>query len=390
MKSLEKISKIYNGIAIIFFNTVILLVLINLGLFFLFWIKDNYFISQNNVISEKYNIALDSVYPSLTEEEINILLDESWKIKLNYEPFTQFREEFVTGKYVNNDRNGFRHSINQGPWPPNPDHYTIFLFGGSTTYGRGVPDNHTIASYLQELHNSYKNVYVYNFGQGSYYSSQERALFIKLLVSGYVPDRAIFIDGLNEFYYNDNLPALTKALSNFVKQRNKQNVEKEHISKILFKIPMFRAANSLKKRMKISPNNKDNVITIDNISEETYNNKTVINNVITTYLNNKNVIEALGEYFGVKITFVWQPIPLYNYNIDNHLFAGKGFGKHTFSKYGYLEMEKVVKENNIGDNFVWCADIQKGINEPLYVDSVHYSAKMSKMTAKCIFDFISE
>ena len=30
----------------------------------------------------------------------------------------------------------------------------------------------------------------------------------------------------------------------------------------------------------------------------------------------------------------------------------------------------------MGNNFIWCADIQKGLKEPLYVDQVHYSAKL--------------
>ena len=37
-----------------------------------------------------------------------------------------------------------------------------------------------------------------------------------------------------------------------------------------------------------------------------------------------------------------------------------------------------------GANFVWCADIQAGVAEPLYVDRVHYSGAMNARIARCI------
>ena len=38
------------------------------------------------------------------------------------------------------------------------------------------------------------------------------------------------------------------------------------------------------------------------------------------------------------------------------------------------------------EKFLWCADIQNDIHEPLYVDNVHYSSKMIDMVAACITD----
>ena len=49
-----------------------------------------------------------------------------------------------------------------------------------------------------------------------YFSTQERILFEQLLVAGYVPDIAIFVDGLNEFTHADGLPAHTAELRRFM------------------------------------------------------------------------------------------------------------------------------------------------------------------------------
>ena len=99
-------------------------------------------------------------------------------------------------------------------WPPQSKNFNIFLFGGSTTFGYGVSDNQTIASYLQEYltKNTDSNICVYNFGRGYYYLTQERILYEQLLTSGFVPDLAIFIDGLNDLAFNNNEPFFTDRL----------------------------------------------------------------------------------------------------------------------------------------------------------------------------------
>ena len=35
-------------------------------------------------------------------------------------------------------------------------------------------------------------------------------------------------------------------------------------------------------------------------------------------------------------------------------------------------------------NFLWCADMQESLAEPLYVDKVHYTARMSALVASTI------
>jgi hypothetical protein len=51
-------------------------------------------------------------------------------------------------------------------------------------------------------------------------------------------------------------------------------------------------------------------------------------------------------------------------------------------------MLEYPQHNKLGPDFVWRADIQEGIKEPLYVDKIHYSARLSKMLAGCISDSI--
>jgi hypothetical protein len=147
----------------------------------------------------------DYLYPHMKGEDIALLLFETWSRRYVFEDFTHVKEGPYAGRYVNVDPSGFRKSKDQGPWPPQKDkHFSIFFFGSSTSFGYGVQDSETVSSYLQELfpRTGLKRVpFVYNFGRGHYYSTPERILFEQLVAKGHVPDMAIFLDGLNEFFF---------------------------------------------------------------------------------------------------------------------------------------------------------------------------------------------
>jgi hypothetical protein len=76
--------------------------------------------------------------------------------------------------------------------------------------------------------------------------------------------------------------------------------------------------------------------------------------------------------------------------IDYCLQEAGGFGGHSLSKYGYQRMAELIEKNPFGDNFMWCADIQKDEKIPLYVDKMHYSGGFSKQFAIVIADLLNE
>lgn len=392
MSCCKKISQHYKACALILLNTCVFFLLLNTVLFVFFKVKDHIFGEKENIkVTRRYsNPSLQKLYPQLDEKSLYDLLIETWSRPYAYEPFTQFKERPYRGEYVNVDENGFRIGKNQGPWPPDPNSFNIFLFGGSTAFGYGVRDEQTIASYLQEiLSNRLKrDVRVYNFGRGSYYSTQERVLMEKLLVSGHVPDMAIFLDGLNEFYFHGDEPYGSDVLRQLIDGAGSRS-----IWALLDKLPMVRAAWSLKQlankslRKNGDSGEQDGAKRVP-LDKVTVNNESIINGVIKRYLENGKVIEAVAAAHGVRPVFVWQPVPTYKHDLDYHIFAGWGFGEHRYSKHGYRYMKELVKENHPGDNFLWCADINENAREPLYIDRVHYSAKMSKKLAATIADML--
>ncbi len=370
-KSVKKLVEFYKVIAITLLSTAILFALSNLICLAWYGIKDIAF--YQNFIITKYKTPLENLYPGFTKKEINQILDESWMRPYVYEPYTQFKERPFRGKYVNVHEAGFRYVKNQGPWPPDKNNFNIFVFGGSTTFNYGLPDYQTIPSYLQELLNSSsksKKSYIYNFCQGYYFSSQECIFLKKLITAGFIPDATLFIDGLNEFYQVNDEPFYTEKLKNYFK--GKQG--------LILDIPIIRFISEAKTRK------ANDVLDINNYKYSISEIKTIIDH----YLINKKIIEAICRDFKIKCFFVWQPVPTYQYDLKYHLFSDGGFGKNTLSRYGYQEMEKHFKSGRVGNNLLWLANMQEGIDKALYLDKYHYTAEMSKEIANRVYNFIKD
>jgi hypothetical protein len=324
---------------------------------------------------------LDSLYPGMTRDEISMLLYETWSRPYIFEDFTLFKEQPYRGRYVNVDKNGFRISKNQGIWPPDKEkNFLIFIFGGSSAFGYGVSDSETVASFLQERLSKVglkRSPVVYNFGRGHYYSTQERILFEKLLVEGYVPDMALFLDGLNEFfYYNDNGTALSSSFEKLLLG----DIGELFLKELRRRFVVLRYLRDMRKRIKrLFTRNAD----LQRRERGTPDPARLMN-IIERYIVNKRMIEACGTILGVQTVFVWEPVPGYEYDLSLHPFGKGGFGRHGYSQKGYPLMKEYMKAHSLGNNFLWCADIGKDVKEPLYVDLAHYSPRMSVLFAETI------
>lgn len=386
---MQRLRDAYQKAGSIFLGVAIAFVVLNVFLFSLIKVREIP-TAGTNPISRKYDQPLGPLYDGFTDEEINDLLFETWSRPMEFEPFTQFRESQFSGNYVNVDENGFRRIEDQGPWPPQDEFLNVFVFGGSTTFGYGLPDEQTIVSFLQEIlsaNGHSMRVRVYNFGRGFYYSSQERILFEKLLVSGNVPDLAIFVDGLNDFIWTLDEPQFTDVLTRMMElNRSRKDML---VSALAYWLPVGRAGlymgEQLAERSIGGPAPPAEEASMWSLVGTEGRARAVVER----YLLNKKLVTAVASSFDVNTLFVWQPIPVYEYDRNYYPFDSEGF-EHFFAdpSYGYLLMREYVADGSLGSNFLWLAEIQRDIQEPLYVDQAHYNARLSRLLAQEIGDFI--
>lgn len=373
----ERLIAWYKNFAAVFSAVVLGFVFMNLALYAATVLRSS--IGGIDPVSQKYGDQIRALYPDLDSAQFAEMMKESWQRGYLYEPFTVFKEGPHIGKYVNVDENGFRHVKEQEAWPPKEENFNIFLFGNSTAFNYSLPDDKTIASYIQEFlrrGDLSKKAAVYNFARGFYYSTQERMLYEKLLTGGFVPDAAIFIDGQTEFDQDDQKlrgerPRFTRELEEFFSGNPN--------SKFLASLPVVTWWRFFMEARSVVLDSSSKVADSEFVSEGIKEN-------IRHYVENKRIIEAVSLIYGVRPVFVWQPISSYKYDLRLQPFIK--FDDDYRPTLGYRAMAEHVRDRQMGNNFLYLADMQENIKKPIYVDGLHYSAWWSEEIASRIADFM--
>jgi hypothetical protein len=395
----SRVVTFYRGCALVFFNTVVGYVLLNVLLGTAFWVYDkSKGRSQFNDIpvTAAYSPELlDKVYPGFARDEWKQVIAEAWTRPYVFDDFTHFKERPCVGRYVNVTEEGYRQSVNQGPWPPSPENVNIFVFGASTMFGYGLPDDQTVPSFLQQAlaKHSRRRVCVYNFAVAWYFSTQERLRFEKLLLDGYVPDIVFFVDGIADAYHDpkhlDNKPAFSREMAQafehvagFADSQSPSRARGawaywEMVKEVTYqRLPIRRAVDYVLRKLKSQGSGSD--------WPTAQSDKDTLRRGCNTYLTNQFLIEQLCQRFGVTPVFVWQPGPGYKHDLKYHSFVRAE--DHPFRQMEdyYSTLREVLQQRPPCPHFLWCADIQEGRTDELYCDGTHYNIAFAKVFADYI------
>lgn len=370
MSALEALKKGYVNLGVLILNVLVMFVLVNVVALLVLAVVDRLW-PRRNAVAERHGLASQSdMYPGMSDADVNQLLKETWSRAVVFEPYTMFKEPASKGRFLNVDAAGFRVSADQGPWPPNAANYNVFLFGGSTTFSYGLPDTETLGSAFQAAlaTRDGRPVKVYNFGIGAYQSTQERVLFQELLVKGHRPQLAIFVDGLNDFAF-PHQPMGTDQLRLMLEDTPGRRVIWLG-SAVARRLPLVLFAEGLTARLRPAA---ASTLPLDEPSLREFTR-----GILDRYLSNKLQIDGVARQYGVHTAFVWQPVPFYKYDPALHPFKSDA-NRNVAGGYALL---RTMLPADIGTNFLWCADMQEGLHERLYVDAAHYTARMSRRIAE--------
>ncbi len=374
----KSIKKIYTLSALFCFHTLVVFLLFNILLSLLLWGKDSFSGSVDSRVSayrEKFSDI--KAYHNISEKVASEYLDEQDKMEsvgFQYKPWTQFRNPEVRGKWLNTDASGFRNIPGDlgDAKKKRKKSLKIFVLGGSTTFGYGVPDEWTIPSHMQRIL-AEKNVEVQNYGQGFYYSSQEMVLLWELIKAGKVPDIVVFIDGTNDclqLHLQEDRPFFTPEIEKaWQDQAQGHSFAWQEYSWI----PMVRLALGLQYRLFPPAVPKKEKSSLESSRY-----------IANSYKSNKRMIEAICQEYGIQPYFVWQPTPFYKYKRELHrTFPYEGKVPKYWEEI-YREME-----NYEGKNFLYLGSILEYVKEKVFTDDVHYNGKYNNIIAEHICQFLN-
>ncbi len=305
------------------------------------------------------------------------VITEGWGVGIDrrYEPFVEFVNTPGQGRYVNVTKEGIRASRGTQTSLRGPGR-KVFVFGGSTAFGMGVRDEETISSFLQqEFDRVEAAATVLNLAVVAYYSTQERVLFERLLNQGIKPEVAVFIDGLNDFYYCA-VPDRTE-LSDRLAAKARKSLGQE-----------LAARSNVVKLMR----HYSGELRIGSPPGTLCRDEEAVRAVISRLDTNRRMIAAVGREFGVRTLFVQQPVPTYAYDNAQRavpLPSEEMLGYHRNSAAGYPIMREMLQRGELfASGLLWLADLS--VPQNMYVDTVHYSPAFNRAIARAIFEQLSE
>jgi lysophospholipase L1-like esterase len=389
-----RIAEGYRTMALILLNSLILVVALNLLLRYTFNFDPRPNVDVfNDAWVQRYGIEpLRRVYPAFNESAIRAEARRKPEIGAKFEPYIQMKTEpFVTESMAAHQA-GFRLvGRHQGPWPIDKAAVNIFVFGGSTTAGSGVRDDQAIPALIQDrLRQQYgrNDINIYNFATAGHYSTQQRIYFEQLITNGVVPDAAIFVIGLNDFAYWDDVPegthALRNAFSGIVGLLDPRGLGAA-VGVAIERLPM----THLLRRMQSTISAQAAERRLPNVGNAPPSNDAQhkIDRVIARVYRFKAILDSVAERFDINPITLFEPGPLYRYDLplDDTVPA-----MHLLHKAGYQAMRKALDQNDLGKRFVWCAEAMAGARRPMYLGAMHYSVEGNRAVADCLAGAVFE
>ena len=257
-----------------------------------------------------------------------------------------------------------RRTISTQAVPSSATPLLIWIFGGSTSLGYGVPDDQTIASHLEtSLRRAYpgRDIRVVNHGHIAYFSSQEAALLAWLLRSGQRADVAVFLDGFNESFFRDDVPGgdavpATPAARTF---------------SISPWFPPIRFVAELQRRRQTRSSTS---------SEENARRGA---NAAARYTANVQLERAAANAHGMKTLFAWQPTPYaYLSRPATDPAVKRVFSVWPENRVFPYATEEVRRSTHDAD-FVFMADLfEHDRFADTYIDGCHYGDDANRKIAE--------
>ena len=230
-------------------------------------------------------------------------------------PWTGLTMRPFSGEQLNINRDGYRITPPSDPAYADAPPFIVWAFGGSTTFGQGVPDAYTLAAQLQvalQARLPEYQVQVWNFGVPWYFSSQEVALFAEHLRRQPAPHVATFLDGLNELYAlgNNGQTPFPSRLAAVWEAQVAAMVHPEDEPWVTFNytFPPNRLAHQLSL---VEANPPSLFSTHYALAENPYVTDRMQYGV-TQYLKNLRMAAAIGEEFDIATYFFLQPLPFWD------------------------------------------------------------------------------
>jgi len=259
-------------------------------------------------------------------------------------PYVGHRSIPFVGDYINISADGIRRTVDLPENKNLSGDVTVHFYGGSTIWGYGARDEHTIPSIVSQiLQGEHQvNVKVTNLGEVGYTSFNDLAVFNIQVLQGNIPDIAIFYQG-----YNDIV----------------ESIKRGYIG---------------------GPPDTAAPVSIPLPDADT---------VFDYYTRYVKTVQAMAQANNFRAVFIWQPTwvykPLTEY--EDHYIQNSDVVRAAPVQEYYLEIdpqiETAMTKASI-EYFLFMSDFFKDEQETIFMDSVHITEDGNRQVSIAIVDYL--
>ncbi len=318
------------------------------------------------VVSED-RLATANPDQTWVREYLRELSDVLQEDRLDWHSYVYWRSRPHQGQYINLDEKGIRRTWNLAS--PSSNQLKIFMFGGSTMWGYGARDDFTIPSLVSKKFSSQLTygVWVVNFGEIGYVSTQEVIALIQELRRGNVPDIVVFYDNVNDAWaaIQSGVAGIPQNEFNRVaefNQRNRLNLRSGFVEKLA----LYRLSRGIVGSFAESPSEAS--------GRRSLLPPPLVNAVVDTYLGNIRLVTALAREYGFRAVFYWQPTIYTKENLSKSEQRWYVQSRERVEEYKALN-EAMKKKIEFGKfaNVYDLSELFEDDERTIYVDRFHVS-----------------
>src|ERR1700687_133217 len=306
-----------------------------------------------------------------------------------YVPFRLWATTDWHGKYINNDDSesgAWRRTVN----PLRSDcsekrKVNVWIFGGSTVYGTGVPDGATIPSYLSRTLNVAGSpcTIVTNGGVEGYVSNQELLQLMERLKSGELPDVVVFYDGVNDASAAGASPGPPNAHFYFGAIKNR--IEGSLSGRLDF------VQDSL--NMRVVGGVRGSLRPKRPVALPVEEERAKAAASLDNYEANLRLARALSKALNFELYCFWQPLLYYAHKplvpFETNVFAvNKSDANVRWSSVIARVYEEADRRAAQGSDFFFLGGLFDSVAEPVYIDEAHLGPRGNELVAQFIAKYL--
>ena len=256
----------------------------------------------------------------------------------------------------------------------------IFIFGGSTLWGVGADDCHTIPSLLSKIisENIKTRKYkIVNFGIPGHTSTQELVKLIVEIRHNNIPDYVIFYDGVNDTVTGAYRPGIAGSHQQYHYIANK--FDRNGFMGLLYSSHTIKLLGYFHERW-LRRNDEAYLLSLEEKAEKT----------AMVYKANVQMLDALSIQYGFKYYAFWQPELLTSNKIKTKYERNLEENSGNLIPVYKSVSNKIRQLDFTGYKFANLSDIFVENQQDIFIDFCHMGPDGNEVVSESIFAIIRD